>query len=75
MGLKYTPRSEKPYSSFRRCTIRRFPFSIFYTIEEDIIVIHAIFDNRQDPVDLPKFIFALWGDGPQNLIVLTITNG
>jgi toxin ParE1/3/4 len=44
---------EKVYSSFHRCTVRRFPFSIFYTIETGNIVIHAIFDNRQDPVNLP----------------------
>lgn len=38
---------------FRRVLVRRFPFSIFYSIEETEIVIHAIFDNRQDPVELP----------------------
>lgn len=41
------------HSCFRRALIRRFPFAIFYTIEEDEIVIHAVFDNRQDPVKLP----------------------
>ena len=43
----------KPYKSFHRCVIRRFPFSIFYTLEQEIIVIHAVFDNRQDPINLP----------------------
>jgi len=42
------------YSNFRRCIIRRFPFSIFYTLEPDKIVIHSIFDNRQDPANKPK---------------------
>lgn len=41
------------YSNFRRCVIRRFPFSIFYTIEDDKIVIHSVFDNRQDPKKNP----------------------
>jgi len=41
------------YLSFRRCVILNFPFSIFYTIEEDSIIIHAIFNNRQDPNKLP----------------------
>lgn len=41
------------YSRFRRCVIRRFPFSIFYTIENDEIVIHSVFDNRQDPGKRP----------------------
>jgi plasmid stabilization system protein ParE len=38
---------------FRRALTRRFPFSIFYTIEQDTIVVHAIFDNRQNPAKLP----------------------
>ena len=41
------------YSCFRGCVVRRFPFSIFYTIEENEIVVHSIFDNRQDPIKRP----------------------
>jgi len=41
------------YSNFRRNVIRRFPFSIFYTIEDNEIVIHAVFDNRQNPKKRP----------------------
>lgn len=41
------------YTNFRRCVIRRFPFSIFYTIEDKEIVIHSVFDNRQDPKKRP----------------------
>ena len=41
------------YSNFRTCVIRRFPFSIFYTIENNEIIIHSIFDNRQDPKKRP----------------------
>lgn len=41
------------YSHFRGCVIRRFPFSIFYTIEGEEIVIHSVFDNRQDPEKRP----------------------
>ncbi|MFH1981903.1 MAG: type II toxin-antitoxin system RelE/ParE family toxin [Pseudomonadota bacterium] len=36
------------YKNFRGCPIRRFPFSIFYTIEQNEIVVHSVFDNRQD---------------------------
>jgi len=36
------------YSNFRGCVIRRFPFSIFYTLESEKIVVHSIFDNRQN---------------------------
>ena len=41
------------YSNFRGCPIRRFPFSVFYTIEDGQIVVHSIFDNRQDPEKRP----------------------
>ena len=41
------------YSIFRGCVIRRFPFSVFYTIESNGIVVHSVFDNRQDPKRRP----------------------
>lgn len=41
------------YSNFHRCVIRRFPFSIFYTIESNEIIVHSVFDNRQDPKKMP----------------------
>ncbi len=41
------------YSVFRSCVIRRFPFSVFYTTENSDIVVHAVFDNRQDPEKRP----------------------
>jgi len=42
------------YSSLRSRIIRRFPFSIFYSIEKNEIVVHAVFDSRQDPVRRPS---------------------
>ena len=50
---KFPEMYEKCYSDFRRCVTRKFPFSIFYTIEESEIIIHSIFDNRQDPQKRP----------------------
>ena len=41
------------YYCFRGCPIRRFPFSIFYSIEANEIVVHSVFDNRQDPKKRP----------------------
>ncbi len=35
------------YLNFRGCVVRKFPFTIFYTIETDGIIIHSIFNNRQ----------------------------
>jgi len=52
--IQETPRLyAKHHLNFRRALVRRFPFSIFYTIEETEIVLHAVFDNRQDPARLP----------------------
>ena len=41
------------YSNFRRNVIRRFPFSVFYSIEDKEIIIHSVFDNRQNPEARP----------------------
>jgi hypothetical protein len=41
------------YLNFRGCLVRRFPFSVFYTVEENEIVVHSVFDNRQDPEKRP----------------------
>ena len=51
--LQYPQMYQVYYSSFRRCLIKRFPFSIFYTIDENQIVIHSIFNNGQNPNKLP----------------------
>ena len=41
------------YSIFKGCVIRRFPFLVFYTVEDSEIVVHSVFDNRQDPEKKP----------------------
>jgi plasmid stabilization system protein ParE len=41
------------HSCFHGCVLRRFPFSIFYTIEDKEIVIHSVFDSRQNPGKRP----------------------
>jgi hypothetical protein len=39
----------------RSAVTRKFPFSIFYTIEKSELVVHAVFDNRQDPAGTKDF--------------------
>ncbi len=48
--IDYPEMYQKRYSCFRGCSIRRFPFSIFYTIEDNEIIVHSVFDNRQNPI-------------------------
>ncbi len=51
--VDYPEMCQFKYSLFRSCPIRRFPFSIFYTVEKSNIIIHSVFDNRQDPEKRP----------------------
>ncbi len=51
--ILYMPSAGFSYHQFKRALVRRFPFSVFYTIEDDQLIIHAVFDNRQDPDKLP----------------------
>jgi len=37
------------YGQIRRALLRRFPYGIFYTLEEDVIVILACFHTKRDP--------------------------
>ena len=37
------------YFGFYKMLAKRFPFAIYYDIEEDIVVVHAILDTRQNP--------------------------
>lgn len=37
------------YKNIRSGSIRRFPFSVFYTAKDQGIIVHAVFDNRQSP--------------------------
>lgn len=34
---------------FRRKLVPRSPFAIYYTVEGGRLIIHAVFDQRQDP--------------------------
>ena len=51
--IRFPELYQAQYENFRSCVIRRFPFSIFYTVEAKEIVVHAVFDNRQDPKKRP----------------------
>jgi len=42
------------YANFYGCVVRRFPFIIFYTIENNEIIVHAIFDSRRNTKGRPE---------------------
>lgn len=39
----------KPYRHYHRALSRRFPFAIFYTVEEDVVKVRAVVDCRRRP--------------------------
>ena len=38
-------------SGIRRALTRRFPYAIFFTIEDDLIIVLAILDTARDPAE------------------------
>lgn len=39
---------------FHRMLSKRFPFAIYYEVEEDVVSVYAILDLRRDPLWLSK---------------------
>ncbi len=39
----------KPYKPYHRLLSKKFPFAIFYKVENEMVFIHAVLDCRKDP--------------------------
>ena len=39
----------KPYKDYHRLLAKRFPFAVFYKVEEDSVRIYAVLDCRRHP--------------------------
>ena len=37
------------HEKYRRCLVRRFPYSIFYEFTNNIITVYSVFHNSRDP--------------------------
>lgn len=37
------------YRNFHRALSKRFPFGIYYTVEDDVVLVRAVVDCRRDP--------------------------
>jgi plasmid stabilization system protein ParE len=37
------------HESYRRALVRRFPYSIFYEYEENVVTVYCVFHNSRDP--------------------------
>ena len=42
------------FESYRRLVLMKFPYGVFYVVESDRIVVHAVMDLRQDSRILRK---------------------
>ncbi len=47
--LLYAGIHQVAYGYFR-CLSKRFPFAIYYHVEEDLVRVHAVLDCRKDPL-------------------------
>ena len=45
---------EKLYKDYRRLLAHRFPFAIYYTVENESVSIHAVVDCRKNPTWMRK---------------------
>lgn len=45
----YASIHERPHKDYYRLLSRRFPFAIFYTLENTTVSVHAVLDCRSDP--------------------------
>ncbi|HEX5105804.1 MAG TPA: type II toxin-antitoxin system RelE/ParE family toxin [Pirellulaceae bacterium] len=39
---------------YRRASVRRFPYGIYYEFENGVVVVYAVFHESQDPVKLDR---------------------
>lgn len=37
------------YGELRRAAVQRFPYGVFYSLEKDTVVVHAVLHDRRDP--------------------------
>jgi hypothetical protein len=44
----------KAYKGFHRLLSKRFPFAVFYTVQEDAVYVRAVVDCRRNPAWIRK---------------------
>ncbi|ANF51426.1 plasmid stabilization system protein [Chryseobacterium glaciei] len=51
---KYPEHYQKRYKEIRITFTKKFPYGIYYTVENEIIFVHAILHNKQNPKNINK---------------------
>jgi len=49
-SLKYFAKIHKKEYGFYRLVTKKFPFSIYYTVKDDLVLVVAILDQRKKPI-------------------------
>lgn len=52
--LLYAGIHPKPYGHLYRMLAKRFPFAIYYDLQEDLVTVVAVLDCRQNPASIGK---------------------
>lgn len=52
--LQHPSAFKKVFKKFRQTSVRKFPYIILYEIENDTVVIYAVFNTWQNPKKLKK---------------------
>ncbi len=52
--LLYAGIHPKPYGHLYRMLAKRFPFAIYYDLQDDLVTVVAVLDCRQNPASLGK---------------------
>jgi hypothetical protein len=47
------------FGPFRRVLVSRFPFAVFYTIEEETVVVHGVYHSSRNPDKIRQLLASL----------------
>ncbi len=49
-GIRRMPEAHaKVFQNLRRTLVRRFPYAVFYRVDEDQVTVVAVYHSRRDP--------------------------
>jgi hypothetical protein len=48
-SLRFYGGIHEKHFGYYKMLAKRFPFAVYYDIEEEVVVLHAVLDTRQDP--------------------------
>jgi plasmid stabilization system protein ParE len=43
------------FTNVRRATLKKFPFAVYFRIDEELIIVHSVFHEGRNPANLKDF--------------------